>query len=353
MPHKTSQARSESSPPHDGLQEFQMASVICWINDDPIGPKTTLYFMVGINMNDTKPRITSQKTFHPGAAPPAWLSSVEHGLWTIESALTIGRSPSCELVIDDRRVSRKHAAIHPNQNLTEFWISDLGGRNGVRVNKHRIQHATRLWHGDEIRLLEYTFRFFAPNATRQNSEPGDSSIHTLPDCRVENRWLLVADIKDGTGWASKMSASQYPLKLDRWFGKCRRVVERSNGTINNYVGDGFLADWADGPNALTEIPNAIKEFRQYQDKAEFQFRLVLHYGEVSVSSVGTVGEESLLGPDVNYVFRMEKVAAESGIDLLISESAGQRLSPAIKLFRSPNMDIPSFGSDHAFFTLPD
>jgi pSer/pThr/pTyr-binding forkhead associated (FHA) protein len=53
--------------------------------------------------------------------------------------LLIGRSPRCDLVLDDPTVSRRHAELVP---ADDGWIvSDLSSTNGTRVNGWRIRRA--------------------------------------------------------------------------------------------------------------------------------------------------------------------------------------------------------------------
>ena len=68
-----------------------------------------------------------------------------------EAVLTIGRQEDCELVIDERAVSRRHAEIAPAGET--HAIRDLESRNGTWVQGKRIGASpVPLVHGDEIRL---------------------------------------------------------------------------------------------------------------------------------------------------------------------------------------------------------
>ncbi|MBS1869802.1 MAG: FHA domain-containing protein [Actinobacteria bacterium] len=63
---------------------------------------------------------------------------------------TIGRSRSCDIVLEDANVSRTHAEIRPRGGA---WIvADLGSTNGVAVNGARIEQAHALKPGDRIEL---------------------------------------------------------------------------------------------------------------------------------------------------------------------------------------------------------
>ena len=65
-----------------------------------------------------------------------------------DSAL-LGRSYECDLVLDDEGVSRRHALIA--RGPRGWRIRDLGSRNGVRVNTHRVGQKA-LENGDVIEL---------------------------------------------------------------------------------------------------------------------------------------------------------------------------------------------------------
>jgi len=74
----------------------------------------------------------------------------------IGDELTIGRAASCEIALDDDKVSRQHARIELDGG--ELKIRDLGSRNGTRVNGKRIRSELRLVDGDQIQFGDSTAR---------------------------------------------------------------------------------------------------------------------------------------------------------------------------------------------------
>jgi hypothetical protein len=69
---------------------------------------------------------------------------------------TIGRSPDCEIFLDDVTVSRRHAVLVRRDD--DFFIEDLGSLNGTFLNRHRIE-AGRLSDGDELQIGKYRLIF--------------------------------------------------------------------------------------------------------------------------------------------------------------------------------------------------
>ena len=63
----------------------------------------------------------------------------------------IGRDPSCDLVLDDSKVSRRHAYLmeHPGGGVE---VGDLGSVNGTLVNGQRLTEPTRIAGGDEVSI---------------------------------------------------------------------------------------------------------------------------------------------------------------------------------------------------------
>ena len=73
--------------------------------------------------------------------------------------VALGRSPACQVTIDDALVSRRHAEIILEGNRAQ--IRDLGSRNGVRVNGRLIRGEVELAHEDRIRLGSQDIIFLA------------------------------------------------------------------------------------------------------------------------------------------------------------------------------------------------
>lgn len=70
---------------------------------------------------------------------------------------TIGRSRSCDIVLDDANVSRRHAEVRPRGG--GWLVADLGSTNGVAVNGARIDRPHTLKPGDRIELGTTTLTF--------------------------------------------------------------------------------------------------------------------------------------------------------------------------------------------------
>jgi pSer/pThr/pTyr-binding forkhead associated (FHA) protein len=68
----------------------------------------------------------------------------------------IGRSPECDIFLDDVTVSRNHAVLIERDG--RFHIEDQGSLNGTFVNRRRIDNA-ELSNGDELQIGKYRLTF--------------------------------------------------------------------------------------------------------------------------------------------------------------------------------------------------
>ncbi|MEZ4389979.1 MAG: FHA domain-containing protein [Polyangiales bacterium] len=98
------------------------------------------------------------------AAPPhlALVNTREAGrFWPLAPAasLVIGRGEDCDIVLDDRDCSRRHAEV--SRDGEGALLRDLGSRNGVVV-QGRASTERRLRHGDELTFGRTVLRYVDP-----------------------------------------------------------------------------------------------------------------------------------------------------------------------------------------------
>jgi hypothetical protein len=72
------------------------------------------------------------------------------------TAFTIGRDRRSDLAIDDLTVSRQHARLHRTE-AGDWLLSDLGSRNGTRVNGWRVRDAVEVRAGDLVRFGDVVY----------------------------------------------------------------------------------------------------------------------------------------------------------------------------------------------------
>ncbi|REJ65084.1 MAG: FHA domain-containing protein [Planctomycetota bacterium] len=74
-----------------------------------------------------------------------------------EDRIVLGRHPDCQIQLDHGSVSRQHAQIV--READQFFVEDLGSRNGTLVNEQVISGRRQLLDGDELKICDVAFRF--------------------------------------------------------------------------------------------------------------------------------------------------------------------------------------------------
>jgi hypothetical protein len=74
-----------------------------------------------------------------------------------DAGVTLGRSRSADVMVDDSNVSRAHAEIRAHGS--SWVLTDLGSTNGTRLNGRRVTQPEVLGPGDEIEVGTTTLTF--------------------------------------------------------------------------------------------------------------------------------------------------------------------------------------------------
>jgi adenylate cyclase len=276
----------------------------------------------------------------------SWLEMPDGSRFELRGSTSLGRSPDNTLVLDDGQVSRRHALIQP-QGEGEFWLVDLGSANGSYVNERRIFQPVALQTGDVIRLYNSHLVFGSEKV--RSTEPAAASMmaSTMMAIRTSKCWMMMVDIIGSTKMAQETSAEEWPLITGNWFRSCREIIEGHQGHMMKYLGDGFFCYWLDNKEAASQVRDALTTLRQMQEQSAPPFRLVLHLGSAVLGSVPTMAELNLHGQEVNFTFRIEKIAGGLRCPVLLSESANDALGMETQFIAAAPVD--GFRGSFRFF----
>lgn len=157
--------------------------------------------------------------------------------WAVGTTLVVGREPGCEIVIQNREVSRYHARF----TLTPkgVTIEDLGSKNGTHCNGKPVIEPTLLQDGDIIQIaLAQQFLFLGSDATAtiplEGGELDQLIIQPMNgrlrlDKRSRRVWIGDGEV------LPPLSVSQFHL-LEILYDRQGRVVERQE-LITSVWGD--------------------------------------------------------------------------------------------------------------------
>jgi adenylate cyclase len=285
-------------------------------------------------------------------APPeegAWLEAIDGRCHLIKGSCSLGRAAANTIVLESAKVSRRHALIHL-QNIGELWLIDFGSSNGTFLNKRRIHHPIRLSDGDQITIGDQVLKFRQP-LTISDEHRTAVMQRTLREIENVPCWLLVADIRGFTPLSRHVQSEDLDALLGSWIFSCSEIIENRHGMINKYLGDGFLAYWPEAATSAEEITAVISAFKELQRKQWPEFRFVVHFGAVAIGGVASMGEESLMGGEVNLIFRLEKLASSLGEQCALSEPAHVKLGELVPVRSLGEFELKGFDEKCAFFAL--
>ncbi len=266
---------------------------------------------------------------------------------------SLGRSSENTVKISSEKASRRHATIH-SQDAGDYWLIDLGSINGTLLNGRRISLPTRLNDGDQICIAgqEFVYRAGSSEAFGEESLCA-ATVMTAPEIRNEHCWLLLADVQQFTQLSHRLDPEALAMMMGRWIRSCKALVEEHGGIVNKYLGDGYLAFWRGKEELAPRIAAAVLGFQKMQAEEEPTFRVVIHHGSITIGGAATLGEECLMGPELNLIFRVEKVASSLGVHLCLTSQARALLSRHLSTVPIPGEhELKGFPGTHAFFRVP-
>jgi DNA-binding winged helix-turn-helix (wHTH) protein len=143
--------------------------------------------------------------------------------WALRNRLIIGRDASCDIVVADRQVSRRHARL--TQTPNGILLEDLGSKNGTNRNGEVLADSVILLDGDSIQIaLAQTFLYLSSDATLPlDGEPIFLSSTSTGNVRVDKRshrvWIKDQEV------TPPLSMSQFKM-LELLYEHQGRVVSR-------------------------------------------------------------------------------------------------------------------------------
>jgi len=103
----------------------------------------------------------------------------------------VGRQPDCDLSIPHKTVSRNHAEVEVVSDDGQFYLTDLGSRNGTLINGEIISKRTSIKKGDIISFGNSEFRI-EPDRGGENAAP-DMTMVKFSDHEPQNSVLMPID----------------------------------------------------------------------------------------------------------------------------------------------------------------
>lgn len=281
----------------------------------------------------------------PDALPQAWLEFPDGRMhWLDTGPCTIGRIKPNSLVLELAGVSRNHAMIQPAAGGGHL-LTDLRSTNGTYHNGIRIEAVTPLRDGDTVEIGEIRLTYRCQQSANGAAESGATSVQIHSgDC-----WLLMLDLIGHTAHTHAVGAETASADFKRWLELIRPVLVRTGGTINAYLGDAVFAYWRQDKHPAGKVGEALRELVRLQTASLRPYRILLHFGKTRIS--GGLQGENLSGPEVIFLFRIEKATKGLGSDCVLSEPAAKSLNLTGTAKLLGRAAVQDYSGEHTFYGL--
>lgn len=231
-----------------------------------------------------------------------------------------GRCTTCRVVIEDGA-----DLLHPPSDAEARSLAAVGADANTRL-------ACQIRPQDPMTI----FRVFQPDGQRKfrgHASQGEE----------KELALLFLDMRGFTARTTGQLPYDVVFLLNRFFDAIVPAIHEEGGTVDKYLGDGFLAvfETADAASsaraalrAIEKIARGLVDFNATlarEGQSPVAIGIGAHLGDVVLGEIGAAGNapRTLIGDTVNTASRIEGVTKEFGVQALISvpllKAAGHNL----------------------------
>ncbi|MEW9919623.1 adenylate/guanylate cyclase domain-containing protein [Marimonas sp. MJW-29] len=169
------------------------------------------------------------------------------------------------------------------------------------------------------------FRVFQPDGRRKSRDHASQG-------EERKLALLFLDMRGFTARTTGQLPYDVVFLLNRFFDAIVPAITRAGGTVDKYLGDGFLAvfETADAESSakaalsaiegIAQCLEAFNETLQTEGQSPVAIGIGAHLGEVVLGEIGAAGNapRTLIGDTVNTASRIEGVTKEFGVQAFVS-----------------------------------
>jgi adenylate cyclase len=254
------------------------------------------------------------------------------------ASLSIGRSPQATVVIvDDPNVSRKHALVQ-REASGEYYLSDLGSRNGTTRNGVPVTAPVPLADGDSFMIGSHRFVFHQTIDRSGGEEDYQDPTNVLVVERMIS--ILVLDIRNYTALARELGEARISALMNKFFHEAGQLLKRRGSWAQKYIGDAVMAFWVHDDQqgtpreivalfeSLADLERVVSDLsHEFELSPPLKFGVGINSGLAVTGNMGSVGlaDHTALGDAVNKAFRLETATKEVGLEILVGTATFELL----------------------------
>lgn len=254
---------------------------------------------------------------------------------------TIGRSEDNQFVLRDRWISRNHAMMQRTE-AGEFYLIDLGSRNGTFVNGRRVTIPVTLQNGDRITFGETEIDFCSaverPTELSDDQDSQDLTAALYQRCLIS---VMVVDIRNFTVLTRQLDEKILSEVIGTWFRYAGDIIRQHGSWVDKYIGDAVMAVWFHRVDRVSkedvlQICQSLVDLAKITEKLNHKYPLPfplrigagVNTGYAMVGNTGTGDRQdyTALGDTVNAAFRLETSTKQINCDIAFGETTYKSLS---------------------------
>ncbi len=225
----------------------------------------------------------------------------------------------------------------------EFYIIDLGSRNGTFVNGRRVSIPLTLQNGDRLTFGQTELQFFCQFRRKigdsmelDEDEAVTAALHVRRLISV-----MVVDIRNFTVLTRQMDEQILSEVIGTWFRRSGQILRDRGSWVDKYIGDAVMAVWFHSSQKISnqeviQILQTLSALHEVTEElsARYPLPFPLRIGagvNTGYAMVGNTGsgdrpDYTALGDTVNAAFRLESSTKEIGADIAMGETTYQYIA---------------------------
>lgn len=250
------------------------------------------------------------------------------------NAWKLGRTCENNIVLPSNWVSRQHALVQRQEN-GEYYLFDLGSRNGTFVNGARVTVPVALNNGDRISFGDFHIIFHCPQKIEKPPQPapGPEGMATMTYFAQKKTSVLVVDVRGFTKIAQIIDPSLLSQVVGSLFRRGGEIMRKKGSWGQKYIGDALMSVWVHrNVSYEKQVPPIFRGLLELVDitctlQNEFSLPFPIGVGagiNTGAAAIGNAGSDhtadyTALGDTVNAAFRFESATRDIGSDLVIGQ----------------------------------
>jgi len=153
----------------------------------------------------------------------------------------------------------------------------------------------------------------------------------IGDRATETMTVLFADIRDSTSLTELLSSEDAFVLIAEFFARSARVVREHRGSVDKYLGDGYMALFPrrveDALDAALALQAAVRQLNRERLGPSIEIGVGLHTGPVTFGTVGDARhiDTTVVSDTVNTAKRVEGLSKRLRVPVIATEDVVQQV----------------------------